>query len=163
MRWACGGWFRFPTLHRAVWRQFPVLMPRAKGERRTEASDSRTAVIFDAAYVSSGSWLCQNAWRVGFRTGRGQRYAPSCGFDYACNAAKSGRMPMMFTTRRRAAKQRYELAPSHSITSSAMATSPGGKVSPSELATLRLISSSNLADCTTGSSLGCAPRKILPL
>jgi len=51
----------------------------------------------------------------------------------------------------------------YSITSSAMATSPGGKVSPSDLATLRLISNSNLADCTTGRSVGCAPRKILPL
>src|SRR5262245_25988041 len=53
--------------------------------------------------------------------------------------------------------------PHHSITSSAMASNPGGKVSPSDLATLRLISSSNLADCTTGSSAGLAPPKILPL
>jgi len=34
---------------------------------------------------------------------------------------------------------------------------------PDDLATLRLVSNSNLADCTTGSSVGCAPRKILPL
>src|SRR5262249_39817275 len=36
----------------------------------------------------------------------------------------------------------------HSITSSAIASTPGGMVRPSALATLRLISSSNLADCT---------------
>ena len=66
--------------------------------------------------------------------------------------------------RGRAAEQRDELAPSHhSITSSAMASRDGGKVSPSDLAILRLISSSNLADCTTGSSAGLAPPKILPL
>jgi hypothetical protein len=51
----------------------------------------------------------------------------------------------------------------YSITSSAIASTPSGMVRPSDLATLRLISSSNLADCTTGSSVGCAPRKILPL
>src|SRR5262249_16685162 len=64
---------------------------------------------------------------------------------------------------RRAAEHRNELAPPHSITSSAMASNPGGKVSPSDLAIFRLISSSNLADCTTGSSPGRAPFKILPL
>ena len=52
---------------------------------------------------------------------------------------------------------------SYSITSSAMASNPGGIVRPSDLETLRLISSSNLADCTTGSSAGRAPPKILPL
>src|SRR5262245_14677048 len=41
--------------------------------------------------------------------------------------------------RRRAAEKRDELAPLHSITSSAMASTPGGIVRPSELATLRLI------------------------
>ena len=51
----------------------------------------------------------------------------------------------------------------HSITSSAMARTPGGIVRPSDLATLRLISSSNFPDCTTGSSAGRAPLKILPL
>src|SRR5262249_1548882 len=63
----------------------------------------------------------------------------------------------------RAAEQRDELAPRHSITSSAMARTPGGIVRPSDLATLRLISSSNLPDCTTGRSGGRAPLKILPL
>jgi hypothetical protein len=53
--------------------------------------------------------------------------------------------------------------PPYSITSSAMARTPGGIVRPSDLATLRLISSSNFPDCTTGSSAGRAPLKILPL
>src|SRR5262245_49787803 len=42
----------------------------------------------------------------------------------------------------RAAEQRYERAALHSITSSAMASTPGGIVKPSVLAVLRLITSS---------------------
>src|SRR5262249_43146195 len=45
--------------------------------------------------------------------------------------------------RRRAAEKRDELAPLHSITSSAMASSVGGTVRPSIWAVLRLITSSN--------------------
>src|SRR6516162_3236656 len=40
----------------------------------------------------------------------------------------------------------------HSITSSAIASTPGGMVSPSALAVLRLMSSSNLVGCITGRS-----------
>src|SRR6266516_6817862 len=65
--------------------------------------------------------------------------------------------------RRRATEQRDEFAASHSITSSAIASTPGGIVRSSDLATLRLIISSNLLDCTTGSSAGREPLKILPL
>ena len=45
---------------------------------------------------------------------------------------------------RRAAEQRDELAPPHSITSSARASSDGGTIRPSILAVLRLITNSNL-------------------
>src|SRR5262249_49779082 len=65
--------------------------------------------------------------------------------------------------RRRAAEKRYELAAAaHSITSSAMASSPGGMVRPSALAVLRLITNSNLVDCTTGRSAGLAPLRMRP-
>ena len=49
----------------------------------------------------------------------------------------------------------------YSITSSAMATRPGGKVRPSAFAVLRLITNSNLFGCTTGRSAGLAPLRIL--
>ena len=49
--------------------------------------------------------------------------------------------------RRRAAEQRDELAPFHSITSSARASSDGGTSRPSAFAVLRLITSSNLVGC----------------
>src|SRR5262249_20704911 len=52
---------------------------------------------------------------------------------------------------RGAADERDECAAlHHSITSSAIASSVGGTVRPSALAAFRLITSSNLVDCTTG-------------
>src|SRR6516162_4423282 len=62
-----------------------------------------------------------------------------------------------------AAEQRYELAPPHSITSSAMASSCSGTSRPSAFAVLRLITSSNLVGCHTGRSAGLAPFRILPV
>jgi len=49
----------------------------------------------------------------------------------------------------------------HSITSSARASSIGGTSIPSALAVLRLITISNLVGCSTGKSAGVAPFKIL--
>jgi hypothetical protein len=57
----------------------------------------------------------------------------------------------------RAAEQRDELAPLHSITSSAMASIPGGKLKPNALAVLRLITNSNLVGACTGRSAGFSP------
>jgi hypothetical protein len=61
----------------------------------------------------------------------------------------------------RAAEQRDELAPLHSMTSSASASSIGGISRPSALAALRLITISNLVGCSTGRSAGLVPFKIL--
>src|SRR5262249_1458313 len=60
-----------------------------------------------------------------------------------------------------AAEQRDERAAIHSITSSAMASTPGGMVRPSVLAVLRLMTNSNLVGCSTGKSAGLAPFSIL--
>src|SRR5262249_55439374 len=62
---------------------------------------------------------------------------------------------------RRGAQQRYELAASHSITSSARARNVSGMVSPIAFAVLRLTNSSNLVGCSTGRSAGFAPCRIL--
>src|SRR5262245_14104999 len=66
---------------------------------------------------------------------------------------------------RRAAEQRHELAASqardHSITSSARASSVGGTSRPSAVAVIRLMTRSYLVGCSTGRSVGLAPRKIL--
>ena len=57
-----------------------------------------------------------------------------------------------------AAEQRDELAAgSHSITSSARASSVGGAVTPISFAVFRLMTSSNLVGCSTGNSAGFAP------
>ena len=54
------------------------------------------------------------------------------------------------------------LAPFHSITWSARASSIGGTSMPSAFAVFRLITNSNLVDCTTGRSAGLAPLRIRP-
>ena len=64
--------------------------------------------------------------------------------------------------RRRAAEQRDELAPPHSISSSARPESGSGTVMPSVLAVLRLMSSSTFVACCTGRSAGFSPLRTLP-
>src|SRR5262249_19932117 len=54
-----------------------------------------------------------------------------------------------------------ELAPFHSITSSARTMIDGGMVMPSALAVLALITNSNCVGCSTGMSAGFVPRRIL--
>src|SRR5262245_43601708 len=58
------------------------------------------------------------------------------------------------------AEQRDELAPPHSMTSSARASSVGGISRPMAFAVLRLIVSSNVVGCSIGKSAGLAPCKI---
>src|SRR5262249_31003884 len=57
----------------------------------------------------------------------------------------------------RAAEQRYELAPLHSITSSARASRVGGMAIPTALAVLRLMITSNWVGCAIGRSPGFSP------
>src|SRR5262249_7943804 len=63
---------------------------------------------------------------------------------------------------RRAADERDELAPFHSMTSSARASSVRGTVMPSALAVLRLTTSSTFVVCWTGRSDGFSPLRIRP-
>src|SRR5262245_7562161 len=63
---------------------------------------------------------------------------------------------------RRAAEQRDERPPSHSITSSARARSIGGMSRSIAFAVARLITSSNFVAISTGRSAGLAPLRIRP-
>src|SRR5262249_55376963 len=63
--------------------------------------------------------------------------------------------------RSHASEQADELAPLHSITSSARASSVGGISRPRALAVVRLMTRSNLVGCSTGMSAGFTPRSIL--
>src|SRR5262249_7880229 len=63
----------------------------------------------------------------------------------------------------RAAEQRDELPPPHSITSSARASSLSGIWRPSAFAVLRLMTNSNLVGCMTGRSAGFSPLRIRPV
>src|SRR6266446_5429339 len=69
--------------------------------------------------------------------------------------------PRLARPRRRAAEQGDELAPFHSITSSARSRIDVGSVTPIALAVFRLSANSKFAACSTGRSAGCAPRRIL--
>src|SRR5262249_57236651 len=58
--------------------------------------------------------------------------------------------------------ERDELAPSHSITSSALACKVRGSLIPSVLAVLRLRTNWTLMDCSTGNSAGFSPFRMRP-
>src|SRR6185503_19580528 len=60
----------------------------------------------------------------------------------------------------RASSNGQELAPSHSITSSARASNVGGTAKPSAAAVLRLITNSYLVGACTGKSAGFSPLSI---
>src|SRR5262245_60223066 len=60
----------------------------------------------------------------------------------------------------RAAEQRDELAPLHSITSSAATSSLSGTARPSVFAVLRFMANSYLVGCWTGSSATFVPFRI---
>src|SRR5262249_47212681 len=62
---------------------------------------------------------------------------------------------------RRAAEQRDEVAPLHSITSSARSRNDSGILRWRALAVVRLMTRSNLVGCSIGMSPGFAPRRIL--
>src|SRR2546430_16742347 len=62
---------------------------------------------------------------------------------------------------RRAAEQRDELAPLHSITSSARKRTAGGIVSSRDFAVLRFSANSNFVGCSTGKSAGLTPLRTL--
>src|SRR5262249_19663346 len=64
--------------------------------------------------------------------------------------------------RRSAAEECDELAALHSITSSAVARTGAGTVSPSMRAVSALMTSSNFDACTTGKSAGFAPLRMRP-
>src|SRR5262249_44899511 len=62
----------------------------------------------------------------------------------------------------RAAEQRDELAPPHSITSSASICMEYGTTSPSALAVFILMTNSNFVGCCTGKSAGLSPWRMRP-
>src|SRR5262249_61924589 len=92
---------------------------------------------------------------------RGRRLADTQEAD-APDLGRFLRQTAEWPRRRRAAEQRDELTPFHSITSSARASSAAGISRPSVRAVFRLITSSNLVDYTTGKSAGLAPLSTRP-
>src|SRR6516225_88383 len=95
------------------------------------------------------------------RIGRSEVYEPDDGHRRLLRARRERPRD------RSAAEQRDELAAlhccSHSINSSAMASSFSGILRPSAFAVQRLMTSSNLVGCMTGRSAGLAPFRIWPV
>jgi hypothetical protein len=88
--------------------------------------------------------------------------------SHAPSARRSAFSPQTAAPAPRAAKRLQrreadELAPFHSITSSASASSVGGMSIPSAFAVCRLMTKSNLLACMTGSSVGFAPLRMRPV
>jgi hypothetical protein len=119
------------------------------------------------------SSICLTSQSICVRTGRLVSLARLEGGRNAANSTVNPRAdvaPSSPTTasspaartrpRRRTTEQRDELAPPHSITSSAAACSVRGTVSPSACAVVRLITNSKWVGCRTGSSAGLAPLRI---
>jgi hypothetical protein len=94
---------------------------------------------------------------------------PRCGRDWRYSMTSSGRvramsaLPPKADMLHRGRNVRFvpkaDIGP-HSIISSARADNVGGTSMPSAFAVLRLITNSNLVDCTIGRSAGLAPLSI---
>ena len=79
-------------------------------------------------------------------------------------AAPLGRAPSVphQSARGMSEKCQNSKSPLHSITSSAIASTPGGMLRPSALAVLRLMTNSNLVALMTGRSAGFSPLRTRP-
>ena len=88
------------------------------------------------------------------------RFGPSHQHSYSPHPLRLLRARCERPGRGSATNKRDELAPPHSITSSARAIRFGGKVRPIAPAVLRLTDKVNLSGACTGSSPGRTPRKV---
>src|SRR5262245_4094694 len=105
-------------------------------------------VLADVAYGSFTSlWLLRSTVRM------------SASHPKATESLRSSEVTLSATTGR---EQSQQSVPLYSITSSARASRVIGKVRPSALAVLRLITRSALVDCCTGRSAAFSPLRIRP-
>src|SRR5262249_25489172 len=121
-----------------------VIVPKAKFDRHV-------AALGKTGFAEAFTERCYNS-RAEFRRTRKEKS------DHRHRRLLRARRPR---PRRRPAEQRDEVAPpDHSMTSSAMARTPGGIVRPSVLAVLRLMTNSNFVGDCTGRSPGSAPLRM---
>src|SRR5262249_48221171 len=118
-----------------------------------------TTDVFDVELLSENlrQLVCDEAREHVGRTGGRNRH------DYANGVGRIRLRARRERPRHRAAEQRDEFAPPHSITSSAVICIINGTVRPSDLAVLRLMNSSNFVACWTGKSAGFSPLRIRPV
>src|SRR5262249_48094286 len=130
------------------------------GEHRQAAIVAACPAIFDfnvptvdkPALFQSVVKSLEHFYRVFGRTGAHKSNNRHCGLL---------RLPQQRQCR--APKSHDELAPLHSITSSARPSSDGGTERPSAFAVPRLITSSTFVNCWTGRSAGFSPFRMRPV
>ena len=128
-------------------------MPRAGVIYRPKRIDRAPAVTEQVTASGGGRQHVASARGLITDGVRGQARGPNLGISNRSQSASN--LSVASHT------ERDELAPSHSITSSARASSVGGTSSPSALAVLRLMTNSIFVGCSIGRSLGFAPLRIL--
>ena len=135
-------------------RQFACQLRQPIGSILGPAKFDHDILALDEARLPQALAKCAQAIRVGIgRSGMEEADHRCCLLRPRRNRPRDGHT----------AEQRDELAPFHSITSSARASRVGGTVMPSALAVLRLTNSSTFVACWTGRSAGFAPARIRPL
>ena len=110
------------------------------------------ALRHGGSFAEIASFLCRDEDEVREKARELKLIGPASvwPFDHDGGADHVGRSPLPSRTPQHVG----ELAPLHSITSSARASSVGAISKPNAFAVLRLMISSNLAGCSTGRSAG---------
>src|SRR5215475_10804087 len=148
----CDGQPTLPSLREALERE-----PKYQRHiERAGRSGPRCRTWGQAAPVAErGNLKAPEVTQLNYRLTAKLHKAKVCDDRIAARAPRAATLP----ARRR---QRDEIAPLHSITSSARASSVGGTSRPTVLAVWELMTSSSLVDCTTGKSAGFAPLRMRP-
>ncbi len=118
--------------------------------RAGEVGDDTPAFLIVVTWIRPGKQCPIKLDHISFKTAFGSNQA--VGFSNASFAGNCG-------GQRDSGEQTGTF--DHRMTSSARSNTDCGIMRPSALAVLRLITSSNLVGCSTGSSAGFAPLKIL--
>ena len=127
---------------------------RDVSDKETERSVRGGEEIIEIAPTSRAGWTSPHTSTGQFRAGGGN----TCGSMLICRSRAAS---SSCSSRKR--QPFDELAACHSITSSAMDSSPGGTSMPSASAVFKLIRNSNLVACTTARSAGFSPLRIRPV
>src|SRR5262249_20684691 len=107
-------------------------------------------------------WCCHHPCKARFRLAGSPLPGGSRTLRIATKGFRSQSHPPFLDLSWRKGSFILNLPSHHSITSSAIANTPGGTTSPSAFAVFMLITSTNLVGCITGRSAGLSPLRMRP-